>query len=111
VALKLEEYREKLNRLLEISVLQRRLVSEKRIDELLECHAQRETLFSTIDLSGSSTDESLKELARKLTESDRLLTAETRAVMEGMSARLNHLKAGQSALRAYGAPVEKRTIG
>ncbi len=111
MAPKLDEQREKLNRLLEISALQRRLVSEKRIDDLLQYHAEREALFATIDLTGSSADGSLKELAHKLSESDSLLMAETRALMEGMSARLNHLKAGQSALRAYGSPKEKRTLG
>jgi len=106
-----EACREKLNRLHEISVLQGRLIREKRIEELLACQAEREALFSTIDLAGSSPDPSLRELAEKITESDRRLMDQTRAVMEGMSSKLNHLKAGQNALRAYGSPSEKRTIG
>lgn len=111
MAPKLEEYREKLNRLLEISILQRRFIKEKRIEEVLSCQAGRDALFASLDLDGASPDPSLRELARKISESDRLLIEETRAVMEAMSSKLNHIKAGQNALRAYGAPVEKHTIG
>lgn len=106
-----DEYGEKLNRLFEISLLQRRLIREKRIEELLSCQAERDALFPTLSRPANCSDPALRELADKITESDRRLMDETRAVMEGMSSKLNHLKAGQSALRAYGAPSEKRTIG
>ncbi|MBI2399727.1 MAG: hypothetical protein HYV23_01465, partial [Deltaproteobacteria bacterium] len=40
-----------LGRLLEISILQRRLIEENRIEELLSAQIERDGLFAMLDLS------------------------------------------------------------
>lgn len=91
-----------LNRLLEISILQRRLVEENRIDELLSAQIERAGLFSTLDLSGEPVDDALKELARELADSDRELSAVVQQVMDAVGSRLGQVKTGMSAVKAYG---------
>lgn len=92
-----------LSRLLEISVLQRRLIEENRIEELLSAQIERAGLFSTLDLSGEPVaDSALKELARKLADSDRELSAIVQQVMDAVGSRLGQVKTGMSAVKAYG---------
>lgn len=94
-----------LSGLLEISRLQRRLAAENRIEELLSSQAERDALFSMLDLTGGGgtvLDSSLKELASELAESDQLLSAEVSRVMESVGSRLGQVKTGMSAVKAYG---------
>lgn len=92
-----------LNRLLEISMLQRRLIEENRIEELLSAQIERAGLFSTLDLSGEpGADSALRELARDLADSDRELAAEIGQVMDSIGSRLGQVKTGMSAVKAYG---------
>lgn len=92
-----------LSRLLEISVLQRRLIEENRIEELLSAQHERAGLFSTLDLSGEpAVDSALKELASKLADSDRELSAVVQQVMDAVGSRLGQVKTGMSAVKAYG---------
>ncbi|OGP15015.1 MAG: hypothetical protein A2052_04900 [Deltaproteobacteria bacterium GWA2_54_12] len=92
-----------LGRLLEISVLQRRLVEENRIEELLSAQIERAGLFSMLDLSGEPVaDSALKELARELAGSDRELSAVVQQVMDAVGSRLGQVKTGMSAVKAYG---------
>ncbi|MBE7414787.1 MAG: flagellar protein FliT [Deltaproteobacteria bacterium] len=89
---------EKLNRLHEISTLQLRFIREKRIEEFAACQAERERLF--LDLDGCNDPEA-RLLAERLLENDNLLVSEVRAVMGGISSKLNQVKTGRSALKAY----------
>ena len=93
-----------LGRLLEISVLQRRLVEENRIEELLSSQAERDGLFAMLDLSGVPVAEGggLRELARELSESDRKLSGEVLQRMDAVGSRLGQVKTGLSAMKAYG---------
>lgn len=92
-----------LGRLLEISVLQRRLVEENRVEDLLSAQVERAALFSMLDLSGKPVfDSALRELASKLADSDKELSAEVRQVMDAVASRLGQVKTGMSAVKAYG---------
>jgi hypothetical protein len=92
-----------LNRLLEISILQRRLIEENRIEELLSAQIERDWLFSTLDLSGKpSADSALKALARELADSDKELSDAVQQVMDSVGSRLGQVKTGMSAVKAYG---------
>lgn len=91
---------EKLNRLHEISTLQLRFIREKRIEEFAACQAERERLFLDLDLDGCNDPEA-RLLAERLLENDNLLASEVRAVMGGISSKLNQVKTGRSALKAY----------
>lgn len=92
-----------MGRLLEISILQRRLIEENRIEELLSAQTERAGLFSMLDLSGKpSADSALKELASKLADSDKELSAVVQQVMDTVGSRLGQVKTGMSAVKAYG---------
>lgn len=92
-----------LGRLLEISILQRSLISENRVEELFSAQIERDGLFSMLDLSGEpASDSALKELAGKLADSDRELSAEVQQVMDAVASRLGQVKTGMSAVKAYG---------
>jgi hypothetical protein len=93
-----------LKKLLEISTRQRRLADESRVEELLVAQAEREALFSTLDLAAEEPRacEAAKELAGELAESDRLLSAGVQRVMDSVGSRLGQVKTGMSALKAYG---------
>lgn len=93
---------EKLNRLLEISTLQLRLIKEKRLEEFAASHAERERLFLDLGHTGQAArDPDLRILAEKLLENDKLLASEVQALMGGISSKLNQVKTGRSALKAY----------
>lgn len=92
-----------LSRLLEISILQRRLIEENRIEELLSAQIERAGLFSMLDLSGKPVaDHDLKALARELADSDKELSDAVQQVMDGVGSRLGQVKTGMSAVKAYG---------
>ncbi|GEM_PF-6110048 len=92
----------KLNRLLEISALQLRLIREKRLDEFAVCQAERERLFLDLGLSGAGCrDREARLLAERLIENDNLLASEMQSLMGGISSKLSQVKTGRSALKAY----------
>lgn len=98
----LRHLHEKLNRLLEISSLQLRLIREKRVDEFAACQAEREDLFTDLIRPGDfGRDPEARLLADRLIESDKLLAGEVQALMGGISSKLNQVKTGRSAVKAY----------
>ena len=91
-----------LNKLLELSILQRSFIKENKIDELLEAQVLREGLFSMLQRAPSPVSEELTRLARELSESDAELSSSVSSVKESIAARLGQVKTGMSALKAYG---------
>lgn len=91
-----------LNRLLELSALQRRFICEKRIDELIRSQEERNILFTMFrDPGPERSNPALKALADKLSESDRLLAEEVGMVLDSIGARLGQLRSGMAAVKAY----------
>jgi hypothetical protein len=91
-----------LEKLIEISTVQRAFIEKNSIDELISAQAERDALFATLELSGKPASSQLKELARKLSESDRALSSEVSQVMDSIGLRLGQVKTGMSAVKAYG---------
>jgi len=92
-----------LERVLDLSVLQRRYLEEGKLPDFINCRTERERLFTELkdsDLKNFRT-ESIKELSKKIMVNDDLLTSNISAVMNAISMRLEKIKNSSKAIKAY----------
>lgn len=92
-----------LDRLLDLSVLQRGYLEEGRLQEFMNCGTERERLFSELknsDLKNLRTG-SIIDLAKKIKETDDLLTSDMSVVMNAISLKLEKIKKSSKAIKAY----------
>lgn len=94
-----------LGRVLELSLLQRRLLDEKRFEELASKQKERETLF--IELQGLPgapyREEPLRSIIVKILDNDRVLSLSMESSMGEISMKLGRIKKGSKAAKAYSA--------
>ncbi|MBI5809650.1 MAG: flagellar protein FliT [Deltaproteobacteria bacterium] len=92
-----------LDRLLEMSALQRKAIEEGRIEELMNRHGEREALFTDIkrmdpaELNGHEA----KRAIDNILESDRDLAAHIESSMEDLVKNLAKVSSGKKASAAY----------
>src|SRR5574337_586831 len=101
-----ERHEEILLRVLELSQLQRKLLSENRFNDLLKSQSEREALLAELEGSGKVDirEERLKRLVETILVNDRVLTLSIESSMGEIRCKLDKIKNGLKALRAYSSP-------
>lgn len=92
-----------LERILELSALQIRLLEENRVEELLKCQEQREVLFSSLGSPENYRGQRIKALADKILENDRVLSLNIGMLLGDLKGRLERIDRGAKAIKAYRA--------
>ncbi len=99
-------HEEILRRVLDLSRLQRNLLGENRLQDLLKTQSERETLLAELEGSGKIdlNDERLKRLVDGILANDKVLTLTIESSMGEIRCKLDKIKNGLKALRAYSSP-------
>lgn len=87
-----------LNKILELSLLQRQFLEENRLAEMLACQLEREDLFENL----GRLAENHRGLASEIIESDKLLSLMAGSRMDEIRAKISQVRAGVQAVKAYG---------
>ncbi|HHL39473.1 MAG TPA: hypothetical protein ENJ37_03100 [Deltaproteobacteria bacterium] len=101
-----EEKKRLLERLLDISAEQRRLLQENRLVDVLRRQEERDRLVARLKVlapGGLGGDDALRALAGKVVEEDRSLGVSIRTSMDDIRRKLMRISGGVKAARAYGS--------
>lgn len=100
----LDKRLEIFSQILERSIRQRQLLSEENLVEVIILQKEREDLLGSLGPLEAARyrQEPLRSAIASIIESDRALYTELETAKGGLSARLNQIRSGFKAIRAYG---------
>lgn len=98
-------FMEKLLKVLDISRAQKKLLEDNRMEELSALQLERERIFLELKaLEGEMPPrETLRRVVKEIDENDALLRMNIEGALSGIKGRLEKIKNGTKAVRAYTA--------
>ncbi|MBI5827497.1 MAG: hypothetical protein HZB22_07220 [Deltaproteobacteria bacterium] len=98
-------FMEKLLKVLEISNAQKKLFEENRMEELSALQLERERIFIELKALEGETPprETLRPAVKEIEENDTLLRMNIEGALSGIKGRLEKIKNGTKAVKAYTA--------
>lgn len=103
MAHELTQAAELLERILEVSVTQRKYLDEMRIEELLATNEEREKLFGELmEINPECLkDGTLKSVTDEIIANDKVVYMNMESLLCAMKDKLQHIRDGSAAVRAY----------
>ncbi len=96
-----DERMEVLDLILRISVEQRKLFMENRLDELLKLQKRREDLLDGLNGKNDFSEEPFKGLVAKILDNDRALQLGLESSLVDVREKLKKIRSGFKAIKAY----------
>lgn len=96
-------FMERLLRVLEISNAQKKLFEENRMEDLSALQLERERIFMELkSLEGEAPPgDALRQVVKEIEENDTLLRMNIEGALSGIKGRIEKIKNGTKAVRAY----------